>query len=367
MPPFLYTLYIGGEQTATTPHNNKTLTGRAARQKGNTMEKTNKQNAQTLNTFDELKRQYEQTTASGKDNTAELYALAKAVAYSVVNKCLDPQHNTAADREQVSNNGFTPSLLAVKRGIAADVATLNNTRRVSDLALHTEYTADGELVTVEDKTLATAWDKLTHDTLTDGIDLVQTAALAILEQTAAAAADVTAAAWLDNEMTVRELSRRVYIRAEDSAAYRDRVTTPIQEVYREVRRAVQNSRAVQTDPRNGYTYIEDMTADPDTGKLETIYRRMGKHADIGGYDVHGTYTADKQTAADFDNVLAALNLTERQAAVVRLRMQGYGTPAIGTYFGITHNAVINILHKVQKKAAAVGFTPSMWQEMTAAE
>lgn len=329
------------------------------------MKKTNKQNAQTLNTFDELKRQYEQTAASGKDNTAELYALAQAVAYSVVNKCLDPQRKTAADREQVSNNGFTPSLVAIKRGIAADVATLDNTRRVSDLALHTEYTADGELVTIEDKTLAAAWDKLTRDTLTDGIDLVNTAALAILEQTAAA--DVTAAAWLDREMTVRELSRRVYIRADDSAAYRDRVTTPIQEVYREVRRAVQNSRAVQTDPRNGYTYIEDMTADPDTGKLETIYRRMGKYADMGGYDVHGTYTADKQTAADFDNVLAALNLTERQAAVVRLRMQGNGYKAIATYFGVSQRAIAKTFEGIQKKAAAVGFTPTMWAEMTAAE
>lgn len=330
------------------------------------MEKTNKQTAQTVITFDELKRQYEQTTADGKDNTNELYELAQAVAHSVINKCLDPQRKTAADREKVSNNGYSPAMVAVKRGISADVDTLDNTRRVSDLALHTEYTADGELVTKEDKTLAAEWDKLTRDTLTDGIDLVQTAALAILEQTAAAA-DVTAAAWLDREMTVRELSRRVYIRADDSAAYRDRVTTPIQEVYREVRRAVQNSRAIQTDPRNGYTYIEDMTADPDNGKLETIYRRMGKYADMGGYDVHGTYTADKQTAADFDNVLAALNLTERQAAVVRLRMQGNGYKAIATYFGVSQRAIAKTFEGIQKKAAAIGFTPAMWAEMTAAE
>lgn len=325
----------------------------------------NRKNAQAVNTFDELKERYKQATASGKDSTAELYALAQAVAYSVVNKCLDPQRKTAAGREQVSNNGFTPSLVAIKRGIAADVATLDNTRRVTDSVLHTEYTADGELVTNVDKELTTAWDKLTREALTDGIDLVQTAALAILEQTAAA--DVASVAWLDRPMTVRELSRKVYIRAEDSAAYRDRVTTPIQEVYREVRRAVQNSRAVQTDPRNGYTYIEDMTADPDSGKLETIYRRMQKYADIGGYDVHGTYTADRQTAADYDSVLSALNLTERQATIVRLRMQGHGMCSIAKYLGISEGNVYTIISRLRKKCESIGFTPAMWAEMTAAE
>ena len=137
-------------------------------------------------------------------------------------------------------------------------------------------------------------------TLSDGIDLVQTAALAILEQ---AAEHANSESWLDSKYTVRRLSRRVYIRSDESAAYRDDETTPIQEVYRAVRQAVQNSRAVQTDPRNGYSYIEDMTADG----LDAIYYRMGKYTDLGGYDCNGNYTTDRQAAADYETLVASLN------------------------------------------------------------
>ena len=52
-------------------------------------------NTNTTNTaksrpdFEQVKRNYETTLASGKDSTQELTALATAVAYSVLNKCID--------------------------------------------------------------------------------------------------------------------------------------------------------------------------------------------------------------------------------------------------------------------------------------
>lgn len=315
-------------------------------------------NTNTTNTaksrpdFEQVKRNYETALAQGKDTAQELTALATAVAYSVINKCIDPQRKTAAQRDTASNTGFNPAMVALKRGIAADLATLDNTRRNANAATATTYNADGDLVTVTaDKDAAAALVDLMETTLSDGIDLVNAAALAILEQ-AAEHAD-PAAPWLDTPYTTRRLSRRVYIRTEDSRAYRDETTTPIQEVYRAVRQAVQDSRATQTDPRNGYTYIED-----NENGLETIYYRLHKYADLGGYNCDGNYTADRQTVEDYETTVARLDLTDRQAQVLRLRMQGKGYKAIATYLGVTQRAIAKTVEQVQKKALALGLTPN---------
>ena len=316
-------------------------------------------NTNTTNTaksrpdFEQVKRNYETALASGKDSTQELTDLATAVAYSVLNKCIDPQRKTAADRETVSDNGYNPALVQLKRGIAADLATLDNLRTATNKATRTAYNADGDLTTeTVDKDAEKAVAALVGETLSDGIDLVNAAAVAILEQ-AAEHAD-PADPWLDTPYTTRRLSRRVYIRTEDSRAYRDETTTPIQEVYRAVRQAVQDSRATQTDPRNGYSYIEELTADG----LDVIYYRLQKYADLGGYDCNGLYTADRQTAADYETIVERLELTDRQAVVIRLRMQGKGYKAIATYLGVTQRAIAKTVEQVQKKALALGLTPN---------
>lgn len=302
--------------------------------------------------FENIKRNYETALAQGKDTTQELTALATAVAYSVINKCIDPRRKAAAQQQNAaSDSGYNPVMVELKKGIAADIALLKNTQRAANSATALSYNADGDLLTVTaDKDAADALVNLMSVTLTDGIDLVQTAALAILEQ---AAEHADGENWLDSKYTVRRLSRRVYIRMEDSAAYKDDVTTPVQEVYRAVRQAIQNSRAVQTDPRNGYSYIEDITPDG----LETIYRRMGKYIDMGGYDCNGNYTTDRQAAADYETIVAGLNLTDRQAQILRLRMQGKGYKAIATYLGVCQNAIVKTVKQIQKKAIAAGLTP----------
>lgn len=368
--------------------------------------------------FETLKREFEQGIASGTDYTAALLDLSTAIAAACLNKCIDPQRKNAAEQNTVSNSGNNPALLNLKRGIFHDLHLLENTRTAADKATRTRYNADGDTVTeTADPAALAAFGELIGDTLSDGLDLVNTAAAALLEQAAEHAPRVDgitdmkewawlyaldehdinggqlsdseldyicskvrnaetldeltavtaphgiaiAPKWLDTPYTVRRLARKVYIRGEDSAAYRDEETTPIQEVYKAVRRAIQNSRAMQTDPRNGYTYIEDMTADG----LDTIYHRLQKWADLGGYDRDGHYTADPATVDTYEKTLAALNLSDRQLTVVNLRMRGYGKKAIGTYLGIDPNNVGRVLKQVQAKAEKIGFTPTMWAEMTA--
>ena len=260
--------------------------------------------ADTAAAFAELLRTYEQAHAAGADTTDALYALATACALSVVKKCIDPQRKTAAERETVSNGGMSAALQSVRRGIMADLALLDSLTAAHNAATAFQYNAAGDYVrVVVDKAAEKAATALQGETLSDGLDLVNAAVVAILEQTAEHA--TAAPGWMEQTYTMRRLSRRVIIKAEDGAKWEDVETSPIREVYRAVRREVQNSRAMQTDPRNGYLYIEEMTADPDSDQMETIYRRLHKWADLGGYTHDGHYTADPQTAADYNAIVGS--------------------------------------------------------------
>lgn len=319
---------------------------------------------QTAAAFAELLRTYERTHAAGADTTNALYALATACTLSVVKKCIDPQRKTATERETVSNGGMSAALQNVRRGIMADRALLDGLTAAHNAAYVLRYNAAGDLVQeVADKAAEKVAAALQGETLSDGLDLVNAAVVAILEQTAEHSA--AGENWLEKPFTLRRLSRRVIIKADDSAKWETVETSPIREVYRTIRREVQNSRAMQADPRNGYLYIEDVAADPDSDQMETIYRRLNKWADLGGYTHTGDYTADMQTMQDYNAVVAALNLTERQATIVKLRMSGYGYLAIATYLGITPQNVRSQLSRLQIKCEKLGFTPSMWAEMTA--
>lgn len=327
------------------------------------------ENTQKVKTFEKAKRTFEEAHASGKDYSNELLDLSTAIAYSVVNKCIDPQRKSAGEHDGVSNNGLNPAMLDLRRGIASDRRTLDNTTDAANAATNTTMNKDGEFVTeVVDEEAKKALDALIGEALSDGIDLVQTAALALLEQ---AADHADGPGWLDRPFTVRRLSRRVYIKSEDSVAYRNDETTPAQEVYRAVRRAVQESRAVQTDPRNGYTYIEEITPDG----LDAIYFRLQKWADLGGYANNGHdethtpgapagygqggthYTADNETVEDYEKLVARLDLTNRQAEVLHLRIQGRGYKAIATYLGVTQRAVAKTVEQIRRKAEDMGLTP----------
>ena len=359
----------------------KTLTATAAAMASKTANQAHpidqgEQTAEQQTAFAKLLRTYEHATATGADTAAPLYALAAACALSVVKKCIDPQRKTAEERQTVSNGGMSAALVEVRRGIRADLALLENLTAAHNAAYVMRYNAAGDMVQeVADKAAEKVAAALQGETLTDGIDLVNAAVVAILEQTAEHA--TAAPGWMEEPYTMRRLCRRVIIKAEDSAKWEEVETSPIREVYRAVRREVQNSRAMQTDPRNGYLYIEDTAADPDSDATETIYRRLHKWADLGGYtnsghyDPHGNaskgglYTADAQTAADYASTLAALNLTDRQATIVRLRMSGYGNTAIATYLGVTPRCIEITVSRLREKCEKIGFSPAMWAEMTA--
>ena len=316
------------------------------------MKNLNGNGAITENTFDNLKRTLENDFAQGNDYTNSITELATAITKSTLNKYLDPQRKTAGQSDKVSNNGNNPLLQKLKYSINHYRRILAQTHDTANNAYLLEYDINGDLKReVNDKHAKDANDILTGETISDGMDLINTAIMSILEQYSKHYNGQEN--FLDWKYTERKLSKRVYIQAEDSAQYKDVETTPIQEVYREVGRCIVSNKAVTIDPRNKYIYIDDISPDG----LDTIYRRMGKYADLGGENADGIYTVDAQSVLDYDIMIKALNLTDKQRLIIDLRMRGYGYKAIASYLGVTKQAVQNILKKIQDKAINSGYTP----------
>lgn len=278
--------------------------------------------------------------------------LATAVAFSVLRKCLDPQ----AKSGKSSNSGCNPQLDEVKRSIYRDTNTLKNINYSCEKAFVTVYNEDGDSQTkTADSDYRYAYNKLTQQTLGDGLDLVNTAIVSLLDE--CTKVDTTAENFLETVYTVRKLKKKVWIKVEDSVNGWETVeTSPIREVYKAVRREVANNRSLNIDPSNGYIYLEDLARDEESNEETTIYRRLNKFSDLAGNvtDFNGAVkfeTVDGASVTDYDAMIEKLELTARQTQVLQLRMSGYGYEAIATYLGVTHNAIINTLNGVQKKAS----------------
>lgn len=299
-----------------------------------------------------------------KDSTSAKFTevttdLATAVAYSVIRKCLDPQ----AKSGKTSNSGCNPQLEEVKRSIYRDTNTLKNIDYSCKEAFTTVYNEDGDRQTkTKDNDYRYAYNKLTRRTLGDGLDLVNTAIVSLLDE--CTKVDTTTGNFLETVYTVRKLKKKVWIKVSDSVNGWETVeTSPIREVYKAVRREVANNRSLNIDPSNGYLYLEDLAKDEESNEEATVYRRLNKYTDLAGNvtDFNGAVkfeTVDSGSVADYDKMTEALELTARQAQVLQLRMSGYGCVAIGTYLGVKEESVRSVLQTIQKKAVEKLSLPS---------
>lgn len=309
----------------------------------------------TITAFENL--MYDFCDEYRKDSNSVKFAevttdLATAVAFSVLRKCLDPQ----AKSGKPSNSGCNPQLDEVKRSIYRDTNTLKNIDYSCKKAFMTVYTEDGDRQTkTADSDYRYAYNKLTQQTLGDGLDLVNTAIVSLLDE--CTKVDTTTYNFLETVYTVRRLKKKVWIKIEDSTNGWETVeTSPIREVYKAVRREVANNRSLNIDPSNGYMYLEDLTRDEESNEETVIYRRLNKYSDLAGNvtDFNGAVkfeTVDSASVTDYDTMVEKLELTTRQAQILQLRMSGYGYIAIGTYLGVNEKSVRDVLKTVQKKAS----------------
>lgn len=321
-----------------------------------TKQQTANTNFETLltNFCDEYRK--DSTSAKFTEVTTDL---ATAIAYSVIRKCLDPQ----AKGGKTSNSGCNPQLEEVRRSIYRDTNTLKNIDYSCTEAFTTVYNEDGDRQTkTKDSDYRYAYNKLTQQTLGDGLDLVNTAIVSLLDE--CTKVDTTTGNFLETVYTVRKLKKKVWIKVSDSVNGWETVeTSPIREVYKAVRREVANNRSLNIDPSNGYLYLEDLAKDEESNEETTVYRRLNKYTDLAGNvtDFNGAVkfaTVDSGSVADYDKMTEALELTARQAQVLQLRMSGYGCVAIGTYLGVKEESVRSVLQTIQKKAVEKLSLPS---------
>ena len=266
----------------------------------------------------------------------------------------------------------------LRQTATADLYMLDRLAYAIENATALEYNDDGDLIRViKDRDLYNFSNKAIGENLGDGLDLIHDAIISILEQTKAQKErDPELPTDLERPFIVRRLKRKVYIKTADAVgAWETVTTTPIQEIYKSIRRSIESSRAVQV-ANEKYTYLDEYTTDDESGTTDRIYRRLTKYADLGGDPtdrlddnadrIYGAptektptapYTADRETVEQTDRLIERLNLTARELSVLKYRQSGYGLKAIATALGITENACKGAIHRIRDKATALGFTP----------
>ena len=285
-----------------------------------------------------------------QDRVRTLDTLSTIVAASVLKKC-----------EQVAGAGSLAKMRQLRASLQRDVHNLDN---LSNALLHAYATrlndnGDPERVTVR-KDLHEVIDRLINMPLSDAYDLKQDAAVAILE-----ISNKTGGRLLDAYID-RRIKRRV-LTWSGVAQWEERETVGLSECHKAVRRAIMDNGAVSIDPASQYTYIEDVASDPeDPGHMEAVYRRLGKCADLGGYavDYNGkevAYTVAPSDVYSVADVIARLNLTERQTTIVRARLAGLGYKAIAARLGCKPCTVQTQINRIRDKARAAGFTPAAFK------
>ncbi len=346
----------------------------------NTTPTTPETPATTLNPFSQLLKDfasaYDTKTSKNDPVYVELLdRLSMVCALSVLKKCINAHTSEHTkdpanmhERVGLPSNTNAATLAKLRNDLRQADSLLKCTLYASNNATETRYkekSGNAYIVTV-DKTLADGLKKLTASNLGAGIDLKTEAVISILEQLKKQTErEPNAGADLERPFTLHELKRKVWIKSEDSrGGWTDRETTPIQEVYRAIRRYIISMRGETGDPRAQYTYLEDYAVGENDEQTETtIYRRLNRYADMGGYvtsfsggNDYSAYTVDRETVDETESIIKRLNLTAREAEILALRQRGAGAKAIATYLKISESTVKTLKRRVVVKAEKIGLT-----------
>ena len=285
------------------------------------------------------------------------YSLAKALTFSVLKKCIDVSQS--------------PTLKAIRNSIIIDEKATQDILYICNNNYEYTYNNNGDyVVKVIDSKAENDLHKLCEQNFGDGLHIVNGAWIVLQDETNKAierAKETNTAFTLETPYTQRVLKKKVYIQNANSVdGWTDETTTPIQQVFKAIRREIQQSQSVKVS-QNGYSYIPSIITDTATDSTAEIYKRLPKYINIGSSveNINGketAYTVSDTDFAEYENIIATLNLTARQTRILLLRLAGYGYKAIATYFGITQRAVAKSVHFIQQKATDKGFTIDLPQQ-----
>ena len=329
--------------------------------------------AQTPNHFADLMREYERAVIANRADLADrLTDLAYALTFSVLKKLHGVGSEVKPDKKTGRYNNpkggaYSIVIESLIKGLQRDRADLGRIVYAVEnaTARQTRINRDGEEVietVIVDHDCNTAAKRLAADTLSDGSDLVNTAIIALLDETEKARdrADL-AEGFMEVPYNHRVLKTRVIIAADDPVKWETVETMPIRQAFRAVRRAVEATRAVQ-NASNKYTYIDNITVDSESGESETVYNRLPMYSNLAGEvtDISGKVVyiaADRETVDRAHDIVKSLDLSDRQSEVLRLRMSGYGYDRIANRLGIQKRLVVRTVKQIQVKMWDMGIHP----------
>lgn len=324
--------------------------------------------------FTGLLRNYEKqadphTRTGEKEYTTALMELATACTYSVLKKLTDPQGLQGGLKEQekpekrIGINNATSRQTVVnrlRREVAHDLQNLRNLEYLSTMAKTVNVTINGEYTTDTNGEYNELLTKLSNTMSNDGLELINSAICAILEETRKI--DSFSTGFMEKPYKVRRLKKKVRIQSADSVNGWETVETmPIKEVFKAIRREVEANRGLQIASHK-YTYIEEIVTDTETGENTTAYRRLNACSGLAGevYDFNGkpiAIVADTETIDNYSAFCEGANLTMRERTVLDYRLQGYGNKAIATKTGISENACKGAVQRLRQKAIEWGLNP----------
>lgn len=325
--------------------------------------------------FAGLLRNYEKqadphTRTGEKEYTTALMELATACTYSVLKKLTDPQGLQGGLKEQekpekhIGINNATSRQTVInrlRREVAHDLQNLRNLEYLSTMAKTVSVNTNGEYTTDTNGEYNELLTKLSNTMSNDGLELVNGAICAILEETKKI--DCFSTGFMEKPYNVRRLKKKVRIQSADSVNGWETVETmPIREVFKAIRREVEANRGLQTASHK-YTYIEEIATDKETGENTTAYLRLNACSGLAGEvcDFNGkpiAIVADSSTVNTYDEFIKTANLTVREQTILEYKMQGYGNKAIATKMGISENACKGATNRLRQKAIEWGLTPN---------
>lgn len=216
------------------------------------------------------------------------------------------------------------------------------------------------LQVTQDKVLQAIYTDLVTDTRGgDADDLIQVAALAILQQVKRMQA-TDGKIDLESVYTRKTLRKKtLVISGNNELSYINKETTGIQEIFRAVRSYI-NSNKNRYQVSN-FSYLQAVAKDTQ----ETYYYRLPKYADLGGYvrDYNGKntfYTVGDSAADDLSKIkqiIGKLQLTATQTEILKYRLRGLSYREIAARRGTSATAVLKAVKQIQAKAIKINFCP----------
>ncbi len=269
--------------------------------------------------------------------------LANIISASVCKKC-----------DSVSASEMTRQLRASR---AQDVRRMETAAARIAEQITASVNAEGDTDTEYSADYAKVAEKV-FDTIMDGADLYQTAYETIMAE---------GADGIDFEYTERVLDRRVVIRTDESAAWKDTTVTAGQAAHRAVRALIENSRAAVDN--NHYCYLAEIVTDTEGGTEAeaaeaALYHRLPKFfsemdtTQDSGFNVHPLPLTVSDTDAEESVTLCEqsaaslaeqFDLSAQQKDILSKLFMGYGQKAIATFTGCTKENIKCQIKRTKEK------------------